>query len=58
MSLREHVVEQLKLVGDVISPTIAVATLLLWLPPLAAVFSIVWSGIQIYDWYKKKKKDR
>lgn len=32
-----------------------VATIIGWLPAIAALFTIVWTGIQIYSWYKKRK---
>ena len=33
----------------------AVATLIGWLPAIAAGLSIIWTLIQIYSWYKKRK---
>lgn len=47
--------EQVKLVGDVLSVSTVVATIVGWLPAIAAVFSIVWTSIQIYNWWKKDK---
>lgn len=44
-----------KLVGDFSSVSVAVSTLIGLLPPIAALFTIVWTGIQIYEWYKKRK---
>lgn len=41
--------EQLKAVGDVLSVGTVVATLAAWLPPLAALFTIVWTAIRIYE---------
>lgn len=41
--------EQLKYVGDVLSVGTVVATLAAWLPPLAALFTIIWTGIRIYE---------
>jgi hypothetical protein len=41
--------EQLKTVADFTAVTITVASLLSWLPPLAAFVSIVWGCISIYE---------
>ena len=41
--------EQLKPVLDVASITTIVATLTAWLPPIAAVISIIWGLIRIYE---------
>lgn len=43
----QHVVEGMSIAT-------VVATLVGWLPPTAAFFSIIWCGIQIYEWAKKK----
>lgn len=51
--------EHSKNILDSISLITVLGTLLTWLPPLAAFFSIVWSGIRIYEtktvqgWLKK-----
>lgn len=41
--------EQLKTIADFTAVTITVASLLSWLPPLAAFVSIVWGCISIYE---------
>lgn len=41
--------EQLKHVGDVVSLAAVIATLAAWLPPIAALVSIVWTLIRIYE---------
>ena len=41
--------EQLKHLGDVVSVGTVIATLAAWLPPLAALFTIVWTAIRIYE---------
>jgi len=33
-----------------------VATIAGWLPPLAALVSIVWGCLQIYSWFEKRGK--
>jgi hypothetical protein len=42
-------VEQVKSVGDAVSIAGVVATLAGWLPAVAALLSIVWTGIRIYE---------
>lgn len=55
-----HVSESAKNLGDAISIATVLATLAAWLPPLAALFTIVWTSIRIYetktfqDWFKRK----
>ena len=39
---------------DVASVANVIATIIGWLPAIAALLSIVWLGIQIYDRFKKK----
>lgn len=41
--------ETLKHIGDALSVSVVVATLAAWLPAVAAFFSIVWTGIRIYE---------
>lgn len=41
--------EQLKYLGDALSLGTVVATLAAWLPPLAALFTIIWTAIRIYE---------
>lgn len=48
--------ENLKFSLDLASIGVVVATLVSWLPPIAAVASIIWTTIQIYEWYKHKDK--
>lgn len=45
----EQHVEQAKHVGDALSIAGVVATLAGWLPAIAALLSIIWSGIRIYE---------
>lgn len=40
---------------DVIAVANVVATIVGWLPPIAAALSIIWTSIQIYSWYKTKQ---
>jgi hypothetical protein len=54
--------EQYKPAGDVLSVTTVVATLGGWLPSIAALVSIIWGLIRIYetktvqDWLKRGRK--
>ena len=41
--------EQLKAAGDVLSVSTVVATLAAWLPPFAAIFTIIWTLIRIWE---------
>lgn len=41
--------EQLKAAGDVLSVGTVVATLAAWLPPVAAIFTIIWTLIRIWE---------
>jgi hypothetical protein len=41
--------EQIKHVADALSVGTAVATVAGWLPAIAAVFTIIWTGIRIYE---------
>lgn len=47
--------EQLKSVGDLLSLGTVVATLATWLPPIAALFTIIWTAIRIYETPTMKK---
>ena len=47
--------DQLKTVGDALSLSIVIATMISWLPPIASLLSIIWLSIQIYEWYKNRK---
>jgi len=41
--------EQLKVAGDVLSISTVIGALMSWLPPLAALFTIIWTAIRIYE---------
>ena len=41
---------------DLASLSAVVTTLMGWLPSIAALFSIVWIGIQIFEWDKHRDK--
>jgi len=54
--------EPLKIAGDIVSVTTVVGTLAGILPSIAAVFTIVWTSIRIYEtetvqsWLRKWKE--
>lgn len=50
----EHLSDSTKHLLDSLSAITAVASLLQWLPAVASLFTIVWTGIRIYDRFKKK----
>jgi chromate transport protein ChrA len=43
------VMEGLKPAGDILSIGVVLATLASWLPSIAALFTIVWTSIRIYE---------
>ncbi len=45
----EHFSETTKHVGDALSVATVLATLAQWLPSVAALFTIVWTGIRIWE---------
>ena len=46
---------QVQKVGDAASLATAVGALAGWLPPLAALFTIIWTGLQIYNWCEDRE---
>ena len=47
--------DKLKYYFDAAALANVVATLVGWLPAIAAGLSIIWTAIQIYQWYKARK---
>ena len=41
--------EQIKVTGDILSVGAVVSTLMGWLPAVAALFTIVWTAIRIWE---------
>lgn len=41
--------DHLKPIGDALSIGVVVATLATWLPALAALASLIWTGLRIYE---------
>lgn len=44
-----HVSESAKNLGDALSVATVLATLATWLPPVAALLTIIWTSIRIYE---------
>jgi hypothetical protein len=44
-----HLSEGAKLTGDILSVATVLGTLAQWLPAIAALFTVVWTGIRIYE---------
>lgn len=43
------VMEGMKPAGDILSIGVVLATLASWLPSIAAIFTIIWTAIRIYE---------
>jgi chromate transport protein ChrA len=41
--------ETMKPAGDILSIGVVLATLASWLPSIAAIFTIIWTAIRIYE---------
>jgi hypothetical protein len=50
----EQLTEPVKHVVDIVSFATALGTLAQLLPPIAALLTIIWTGIRIYDRFKRK----
>lgn len=48
-------VEHVKTAIDGASLGTVIATLAGWLPQIAALFTIIWTGIRIYDWLRDRR---
>jgi len=49
VKMSDHLNNTAKAVGDVISYTVVLGTLMDWLPPIVALLTIVWTAINIYE---------
>ena len=58
MSTMSQVPETVKHTLDWAAVGAAAATVAGWLPPLAALMSIVWLGLQMYDRYRRIQKEK
>lgn len=50
--------QHFKLIFDIASLGNAIVTLIGLLPPIAAALSIVWTIVQLREWWKNKKKGK
>jgi len=50
-----HISEHTKYIVDTISLTTVVGTLTAWLPPIAALLSIIWTSLRIYEMLSGKE---
>ena len=57
----------LKSLADATAAGVAIGSIIKWLPPLAALFTIIWTGIRIIEtdtaksiiaWVRKSPKDK
>lgn len=48
--------QHVKDAGDVLSIGAVIATTVGYLPEIAALFSIIWTGIRIYEWVQEKMR--
>lgn len=48
--------EVTKEAGDLAAGGFAVGTLIGYLPSVAALFTILWTGIRIWEWYRGKRE--
>lgn len=44
--------EPAKTTVDVLAGSVALASLVKWLPPLAALLTVFWTCLRIYDWFE------
>lgn len=52
----EHLPNTVKNVGDAISAAAVLATLADWLPPLAALATLIWTCLRIADWFSERQE--
>lgn len=54
----DHLGDGAKHLLDILSISVAVGTLVSLLPSLAALLTIVWTGLRIYDWCESRWQGR
>lgn len=47
--VKQGLIQVAKVAGDISAASITVATVLQWLPAVAAIFTIIWTAIRIYE---------
>lgn len=50
--------EKIKFIGDIAAGGTAVATLVGWLPSIAALLAIIYTGYRIYDLWDIRRNER
>lgn len=61
--MNSHDLAQFKPLGDAVSIVTVLGALAAWLPPIAALFTIVWTAIRIYEtetvkrWLRRRQDD-
>ena len=51
-----NIQEPIKIIGDFTAGGVTVATLLGYLPAIAAIVSIFYGLLRIYEWFEKRRK--
>lgn len=44
--------EESKAAVDIVAASTGIASFATWLPPIAALFTVIWTGIRIYEYFK------
>ena len=52
----DHIGTGTKYLLDFVSITVALGAIVQLLPPLAAAFTIAWTGLQIYGWFEARRE--
>lgn len=53
-----HIPELVKTGGDIVAASATVGSILTWLPSWAAAFTIIWTGMRMFDWIETKIEKR
>lgn len=51
-----NIQESVKVVGDFTAGGVTIAALVGWLPSIAAVVSIVYGCLRIWEWFERRRK--
>ena len=51
-------IEQAKAVGDVAAVGVTIGVVAQWLPPIAALLTIIYTGLRIYEWFERRRRER
>lgn len=47
--MTDHKTDTVKFLGDVAAGSVTVATVMQWLPAVAAIFTIIWTAMRLYE---------